>query len=451
MMVGMRNSFAGTAGIGYAYGMNQKQVTERNGAQVRWNLIALMLDVTFFSLGMAFTDPSAVLPLLLKRLGGSSLLIGGFVTLRYLAFNGLQIVVAWGTHGQPRQKPFLVLIAAVTRLPLLALPYYIYHAADSPAAQRSALFALVALLTLWALGDGLGYVPWMEIVARAFSGKVRGRFFATTQLLSGLISIAIAAVLVRGVLASPHFPYPHNYALLMLVAALMFQVSLIGVLFIREPPFPASAIQPHIPLVAYFRRLPGLVRNNPAFARLAGIQLLIGFGSASAPFYVLYALHRFHLADAWGGIYQTAQAVGVVSLMPIWTYLSEKRNPATAVRGLALGCLLTPVLAMTLGTLSPWLFALVFLLMGGTLGWGMWIVLNHYLLSHVAEDDRPVFIALINLLFVPSALYPSLGGLFILHDRFVTVAGIPALFLLTALVTSTGLILALRLPTPSNT
>ena len=431
--------------------MKQKQGIERDGAQVRWNLGALTLDVAFFSIGMAFIDGNAVLPLLLKRLGGSSLIIGAFGTLHYLAFYGLQIVVAWGTHGRPGQKPFLAFIAAVTRLPLLALPYFVFHAADSPTAQRSALAAVVFLLTLWTLGDGLGYVPWMEIVARAFTDKVRGRFFAATQLISGLISIVIAAFLVRGVLASPHFPYPHNYALLMLVAALMFQVSLVGVLLIREPPFPASAIQPHIPLIAYFRRLPGLVHSNPAFARLAGIQLLIGFGGASAPFYVLYALHRFRLPDAWGGIYQTAQAVGVVALMPLWTYLSEKRNPATAVRALALGCLLTPIVAMTVGTLSPWLFALVFLLMGGTLGWGMWIVLNHYLLSHVAEDERPVFIALINLLFVPSAFYPSLGSLFIQHDNFTTIAGIPVLFLLTALVIALGLILAARLPAPSST
>ncbi len=431
--------------------MNQRQGTERNGAQVRWNLFALTLDVAFFSIGMAFTDMNAVLPLLLKRLGGSTLLIGLFGTLHYLAFSGLQIVVAWGTHGQPRQKPFLVFIAALTRLPLLLLPYFIFHAADSPAAQRNALIAVFSLLTLWTLGDGLGYVPWMEIVARAFTDKVRGRFFATTQLISGLISILIAAFIVRGVLASPHFPFPHNYALLMLVAALMFQVSLAGVLLIREPPFPPSAVQPHIPLFAYFRRLPGLVRSNPAFARLAGIQLLIGFGSASAPFYVLYALHRFHLPDAWAGIYQTALALGVVALMPLWTYLSEKRNPATAVRALALGCLLTPIMAMTLGALSPWLFALVFLLMGGTLGWGMWIVLNHYLLSHVAEDERPVFIALMNLLFVPSAFYPSLGSLFVLHDHFATLAGIPILFLLTAFVVASGLFLAFRLPAPSNT
>ena len=95
--------------------------------------------MTFFSIGMAFTDPSAVLPVLLKRLGGSSLLIGGFVTLRYLAFNSLQIVVAYAMHGKPRQKPFLAFIAAVTRLPLLALPYFLYHAADSDGARLQPL------------------------------------------------------------------------------------------------------------------------------------------------------------------------------------------------------------------------------------------------------------------------------------------------------------------------
>ena len=39
------------------------------------------------------------------------------------------------------------------------------------------------------------------------------------------------------------------------------------------------------PLADYFRRLPGLVRANPVFARLACVQLLVGFGSAAAPFY----------------------------------------------------------------------------------------------------------------------------------------------------------------------
>src|SRR5436305_1629227 len=80
---------------------------------VRWNLGALMLDVTCFSLGMAFMDQSAVLPLLLQRLGASGPLIGGFAAARSLVFSLLQIFVAYVTHGRVRQKPWLTLDAAV--------------------------------------------------------------------------------------------------------------------------------------------------------------------------------------------------------------------------------------------------------------------------------------------------------------------------------------------------
>ena len=49
--------------------------------------------------------------------------------------------------------------------------------------------------------------------------------------------------------------------------------------------------------------------------------------------------------------------------------MSEKWGPASAVRGVALACLLTPLSALTLGALSPWTFRLAFLLMGGSFGW----------------------------------------------------------------------------------
>ncbi len=118
------------------------------------------------------------------------------------------------------------------------------------------------------------------------------------------------------------------------------------------------------------------------------------------------------------------------------------------MRGLALACLLSPVLAMTVGTLHPLLFGLVFLLMGGSLGWGMWIVMNHFLLSHITEDERPIFVALLNLLFAPSALYPFFGGLLVQQKQFLSVSGVPVLFLLTSLVIAVGFALALRLPAP---
>jgi len=419
--------------------------------RVRWNLSALMLDVTFFSIGMAFMDASAILPLLLDRLGASGVLIGAFAAIRFLAFSLFQILIAYATHNRPRQKPLLSWIAATTRLPLLALPWFLWRAAESPTARFTALWATIVILTIWALGDGLGYVPWMEIVARAFTDKIRGRFFAATQLASGVIGIAVAALVVRGVLAASGLPFPYNYALLAGVSALMFQISLIGVLMIREPPPPAiSETQPLPPLGGYLRRLPSVLRGNPIFARLALVQLLVGFGAAAAPFYVLYATARFRLGDEWGAYYQVMQALGVVILMPAWALISERRSPAASVRCVALTCLVTPLLALTIGGVSPWLFGLVFLLMGGSLNWGLWITFNHYLLTHVRKQERSLFIALLSLLFMPSAIYPYVGGLLVQHKTMVSVGGMPVLFVASAAVIAIGAVLAWRLPAPDT-
>ena len=428
--------------------MGFEEIRKGDPPSVRWNLGVLILDVSFFAIGMAFLDLSAVLPLLLERLGASKALIGGFAAVRFLAFSFVQIFVAYAMHGRARQKPVLSFVASVTRLPLLLLPLFLWRADASPEARLLALWATLLLLAVWALGDGLGYVPWMEIVARAFSDRTRGRFFATTQLLSGIISIGIAALLVRNILHTTALPFPHNYAVLAGLSALMYQISLVGILLIREPPAPAFRLAPRPPLTAYLRQLPGLVRGNPVFARLACIQLLIGFGSASSSFYVLYAKERFGLGDEWGGTYQVMLAVGVVLLMPALAYLGERRGPAASVRVVALACLVTPLSALTLGSLSPWLLCLTFLLLGGSLGWGMWIALNHFLLSHLAEEERPLYVALLNLLFVPSAIYPYLGGLLVEHRPFG--AGMPALFLLTTAVIAVGFVLSLRLPPPDG-
>src|SRR5580658_4458890 len=148
----------------------------------RWNLAALMLDVTFFALGMAFIDSSAVLPLLLERLGATGVVIGAAAALRSIGLSGFQIFVAYQLHGKPRQKPWLAIVATVSRLPLLAMPLFLLYSDRSPTLRAVALWAIIIILAFWSLGDGLGYVPWMEIVARTFSPRLRGRFFASTQI-----------------------------------------------------------------------------------------------------------------------------------------------------------------------------------------------------------------------------------------------------------------------------
>ncbi len=419
------------------------------------NLTALTLDVTCFCIGLAFLDSSAVLPLLLQRLGATGPLIGAFAMLRALTFSLSQIFVAYVTQGRQRHKPPLAWIAGLTRLPLLALPYLLLHATDSRFGQMVALFATFALLGVWSLGDGMGYVPWMEIVARSFSERTRGRFFSTTQTIAGLVSVGTAGLLVFPILQARGLPFPKNFAILAALFAFFMMVSLLGVLLIHEPPAPETDAPDAARLTFrdYFSRLPAVLRDNPSFTRLSNVELLVMAGAAAQPFYVLEAKARFHLSDSWGGIYQALMAISVVAMMPLWTYLSERRNPASAVRGVALGCLLTPILALTVGRISPALYGLVFLTLGGSLGMGMWTVINHYLLSLADDAERPLLVGLLNLRSTPVAFYPLLGGLLVSRNPAVGLLkwhDAPILFVLVAVVVAIGFGFALRLPEPQK-
>lgn len=428
--------------------MAQESIVVRNPGQVKRNLFALLLDVISYWVGAAFTDPMTVLLVLMHRLGATPTLLGLCIALRFAAQYGVQVFVAYALHGKPRQKPFLVWAVGLSRLPMVALPFFVYHA-DSSAGRSAALWVTIGVLALVGLGEGLGGVPWTEIVARAFSTKTRGRFLTAAQTSAGVLNILIAWLLVTHILA---FSYPFNYTLLIGLSALMFQLSTLGLILIDEPEMPLGSLTPEErpSLAVYLAELPRMFRQDKTFSRLVIIQLFINAGWAALPFYATYAKQQFKLNDDWAGTFQLLQAISVALLMPIWAFLSERRNPAAAVRGVAFVCMITPIVAITIGRFSPWHFGLVFLLTGGSLtAGGIWVVIQHFLLTHSTEGERPKYVALLNLLNLPSALFPLLGSALV-HDRpegvtFVMVGNIPVLLVATAAMASIGFYLSLRL------
>jgi MFS family permease len=189
-----------------------------------------------------------------------------------------------------------------------------------------------------------------------------------------------------------------------------------------------------------------MIRSDKTFSRLVTIQLFVNSGWAALPFYANHAIQRFHLQDDWAGTFQVLQALSIAALMPMWAFLSERKSPASAVRGVAFVCMITPIVALTIGSMSPWHFGLVFLLTGGSLtAGGIWVVMQHFLLTHTEEIERPKYVALLNLLNLPSALFPLLGSAFVRNDQFIMIGRIPILLVIVACTVAIGFALSLRL------
>ena len=351
----------------------------REPAQVRKNLLAFLIDVIFYWLGAAFTDPLTVLVTLMAKLGASPTLLGLSIALRFLGQYGVQVFVAYFMQGRREQKKFLVWAVGLARLPMLALPYLITHAGDSPHARSVALWSTISILSLVGLGEGLSGVPWAVMLARAFSNRLRGRFLTGAQIAAGVFTVLISLFVVSRILPDKAHGVGagdvesfHSFGILILVSAIMFQISTLGLMLIKEPPAPANcANSPRIPsLKAYFALLPKKLKQDRTFAKLVTVQFFLSAGWAAYPYYAPYALHKFGLADNWAGTFQLLQALSIALLMPIWNFLMERRGEASAVKGVSLICLLTPIYALVFGHLSPYYFGVVFLMTGGTLASG---------------------------------------------------------------------------------
>jgi hypothetical protein len=130
---------------------------------VRWNFIVIVLDASFFFAAWAFLDPVAILPVLLNDLGHSRLLVGVVNGLQRAGWLAPQLLAASFVLHRPRKKPFVLVPCLIGRIPfyLLAIIFNLDWAATH---QRAALMALIAGYTIFFFTDGLGGVPWHDII-----------------------------------------------------------------------------------------------------------------------------------------------------------------------------------------------------------------------------------------------------------------------------------------------
>ena len=177
----------------------------------RWNFAMGLLHGIFFTGGMAFSNPSAVLPVFLNMITHSKVVIGLFSTIVGSGSVFPQLWIANRIEGKVRKKP--VLTAAITVRALcwgtLGLLTYLLGRSHPMTVVVSAFF----LLTLFSFMGGVAVVPFMDIWGKAIHPNLRGRFFGHRQLWGGVLAIA-AGFVVKRILSDRTLKFPDNYALL---------------------------------------------------------------------------------------------------------------------------------------------------------------------------------------------------------------------------------------------
>ncbi|UCC68306.1 MAG: MFS transporter [Armatimonadota bacterium] len=410
----------------------------------RWNFVVIVTESTFFMSALAWVDPSSVLPLFIGKLTPSTVIIGLIAVLQRLGWLLPPIFMAAVLGHRPRRLPWLRWPVLLGRLPFLAFVVYLWvRGVGSPA---TVIWFMVIAYACISLANGLLGISWQDIIAKSIPSWLRGRFFGAMQFATAVTAFGVGFV-VRWMLGPRGPGFPQDYTVLFTLMGIFLTFSTIGCWMVREP------VRPVLDRPQSVREILGsalpMLRRQAGFRALV-LTAVLGFGiSYAMPFYMVYAKERLGVQESIAGIYIWASTVGGAIASIWWGYLNDRRGPRAVVRGACVFITITPLLAIVLAPavriaaaavpsltdVLPYLFALVFLLGGSAIG-ATWMGATNYLFELASHQDRPRYIALLNLLTAPGALAPLLIGWLLNYLSFPVVFALMAVFGLAALIIS---------------
>ncbi len=405
--------------------------------EIRRNYLLLLAEGVLFTVGLVFFDPNTVLPLLMERLTGSAVLVGMVGAVQPLAKGIIPILAGNWITSLAYKKRFLVLMMSIGRLPLWVLGLSLIWIPAAPAFFWAGLLLLVQVL-FW-FGDSAGDPAWMDMVGKAVPGGRRGRFFATRQVIGGVLSVAAGAA-VAAILAIEMVAFPVNYGIVVCIGALLYLANVGTFVGLVERPSPTSR---RLRLIALVRTLPHYLRANRTFGRMMVVLILYNMSRLSLPFYIVYATRGFGLGEAALAVFIPLQMVGRIGGAVIWGHMGDRHGHQRAIKVAAIVCAAPPLIAIGAGLAAPVVpalivFAVLFLVLGFALaGWPPFM---NYMLDIVPDRDRPLYAGLMGVGYIPAALAPIAGGLLIQALSYRAVFGI------TTVLTIIGFVFALSLP-----
>lgn len=417
-------------------------------AIIRHNIALKAVNQFFVETGMTLSQPSMVLTLFVKALGGSNLLVGLVPSIRFFGWLAPQFLAAGTMQRFTRFMPVvtaLEIIRAAFYMIIAVLTYF--YGVDHPGLVLAVFFVLFTITRITAGSSSVGRT---EIIARMVPPEERARVVAICNLTGGIAGF-LAGLAVRAILDGRVSQFPLNYTALIGLSGLSFTISIPILNGVKEQLLP---IKPRrLDMWQQIKRAPSLLRQDRRYALYVGVRAASTGVELATPFYILYATSVLGAPSAMAGIYVALQTFSRVLSNPFWGAQCTRRSDLWVMKAgiachlaAAAGVLLLPRLLVLLSgeAVPSWaasLFGLIFFIEG--LGTSAGSIANiSYLYSIAPERDRPTYYGLANTLLGPLYFLPTLSG------ALLDLVGYAPIFAVAATSLALAFGLACRLPAP---
>ncbi len=366
----------------------------------RRNFIVNILDFSFYSLGMSFASFMTILPLYLSHLTSSAILIGLIPAFANTGWALPQLFTANYVERLPRKKPYILAVSINERFAFLLLGLSILLWPQ--ASVETSLISFFVLVAMYSFSGGFIGAAWQDYIAKLIPLRRRGIFFGIANSLSGILG-TLGAYASRLILE--RYPFPNNFAICFLTAFAAMSLSWVFFALAKEPA--RSSTKPHISQGDYWRRLPGILRQDRNFVLYLLSRAVILVGGTGGGFITVYAVSRFQAPDQTVGWFTAAILAGQAISNPLLGHLGDRRGHKLIIELSTLIWALAMAVALAANSIA-WFF-LAFALTGcASSGWLSSMSITF---EFCAPEDRPTYIGLTNTLLWPIlTLTPLLGG-----------------------------------------
>lgn len=368
---------------------------------VKKNFLFNVYDGSLYAFAMSFVSLQTVLPIFVKKIGGSDIAIGLIPVVWAVGFNFPQVFVSNYVRQLGFKKSWMLKTALVQRLPWLILALLCYFLIEK-VNNDTALLIIFFGLAFAALGGSLNLPGWFDLISKITPVKLRGRLFAYRSVLGAAMGI-LGGWIVSVILDT--LSYPQNFALLFLLAFIIMMVSYLFLtqLIEKEPNPPKKTFSNK----EFFSRLGLIIKEEKNFRNFLVADSMLMLALMSHAFFAVNAFEKFSLTDSYAGYFTIAMMISMVFGSLYFGYLADKHGHKLSL----LWAVAFTLIACVAALVSPSVEIYYISFAGSALTISLSMVSRLTIISEICkEDDRPTYISLTNLITAPFVLSGLLGG-----------------------------------------
>ncbi|MFQ5886797.1 MAG: MFS transporter [Anaerolineae bacterium] len=410
---------------------------------LRRNFILGVLNGALFQFSNALISPSLVLPLFVRYLTDSHLLVGLIPSIAQAGWFLPQLVASRYIQHRPQKKVYYSAMAIVRAGSWGLLTIALFTLGGS---RLLLLVVFFSLLVVFSFSGGVAGISFMDIVGKAIPLTRRGAFFGSRNFLGGILAF-MGGLIVKYALDQSGYPFPANFGLLFTLSFFALSVAFFLFAQVVEPVEPVH--EGEVALLQQFRRALEIMENDARYRQFLFLRLCLMATQMATPFYILYARDRLGIPGGMVGLYLSAMTAVSVGSNLVWSRISDRRSNKLLLQIASILGLSIPLSALFIphlsGLLSPgslgYLFGVVFVLLGSYTA-GARIGNINFLLEISPAVERPIYLGVTNTLLGMALLASAVGGV------IVEVAGFGILFSFTLAFYALAIGLSLTLSDP---